>query len=276
MQFTPLPQGFGALVSGFDLAAGGTAEEIAALRGAWDEHHLLVFRRGPRLSPQRQAEIASWFGTLGSDGEGPDQPWSFMDNKDAAGRAVLKFHCDMTPLEFPVEGISLHAIELPRVPTSTTFVGNGCAWDALPQGLRDELHPMKCLHHYGQAISLDLEWPVLEHWHPVCLRHAKTGREMLFVTEFHTVQLGDLPPDRNAELLEQLFAVLYAPEARYEHVWELGDFLIWDSLAVQHARTREADPQDGPRRLQRVSLGQRSIAGQIAEAARRQGLQPAA
>lgn len=276
MQIVPMAGGFGARVSGFDTAAGGSPEDIAALRAAFDEHHLLLFRGGPLLSPQRQAEITGWFGPLSMDGPAPDQPWSFMDNREAVGRAELKFHCDMSPLEHPVEGISLHALDLPRVPTSTTFVSNALAWDALPRALQDELRPMRALHHYGEGLTLALSWPLLEYWHTVCLRHARTGREMLFVTESHTVQLGDLPPERNAALLEQLFGLLYAPQARHEHIWQPGDLLIWDSLALQHARTREADPADGPRRLQRVSLGQRSIASQIAEAARKQGLQPVA
>ena len=276
MRITPMPQGFGAEVTGFDLAHGSAEADIETLREVYDQHHLLLFRGGPALSPQRQAEITGWFGPLGGDSGAPGEPWSFMDNRDKTGQVELKFHCDMSPLEYPVEGISLHALALPRVPTSTTFVSNARAWDALPTDLQDRLRPMRGLHHYGEAMTLDLVWPLLEHWHPVCLRHARTGREMLFVTESHTVQLGDLPPGRNAALLERLLAVLYASDARYEHVWQLGDLVIWDSLALQHARTREASPADGPRRLQRVSLGQRSIASQIAEVARRQGLQPAA
>lgn len=275
MQIAPMACGFGAEVSGFDLVHGGSPDEIARLRAAYDEHHLLLFRGGPALSPQRQAEITGWFGPISGDGAAPDQPWSFMDNREAIGRAELKFHCDMSPLEYPVEGISLHALDLPRVPTSTTFVSNARAWDALPRALQDELRGMRALHHYGEGMTLALTWPLLEHWHPVCLCHARTGREMLFVTESHTVQLGDLPPARNAALLKHLFAVLYAPQARYEHIWQVGDLVIWDSLALQHARTREADPADGLRRLQRVSLGQQSIASQIADAARKQGLQPA-
>jgi len=276
MDLVPLPQGFGVEVRECDLAAALSAADVARLQAAYDEHHLLVFPRGSRLSPDRQAEVAGWFGPLGGDGTGPDQPWSFMDNRDAAGRAVLKFHCDMSPLAHPVEGISLHALKLPRVPTSTTFVSNVLAWDALEADLQAELRGIKGLHRYGEAINLDLRWPLLEHWHPVCLKHPRTGRELLFVTEYHTVQLGDLPAERNAALLAQLFGLLYASAMRYEHVWQLGDLVVWDSLAVQHARTREADPADGPRVLQRVSLGAHSIGSQIAAEARRQGLQPAA
>jgi taurine dioxygenase len=43
---------------------------------------------------------------------------------------------------------------------------------------------------------------------------------------------------RSAELLKELFATLYAAERRYEHIWRRGALVIWDNLAIQHARTR--------------------------------------
>lgn len=43
---------------------------------------------------------------------------------------------------------------------------------------------------------------------------------------------------RSAELLKELFATLYAAERRYEHIWRRGELVIWDNLAIQHARTR--------------------------------------
>ena len=36
--------------------------------------------------------------------------------------------------------------------------------------------------------------------------------------------------------------------------------MIWDNLALQHARTEVSDPRDGPRTLQRVTLSEYSLA----------------
>jgi len=62
MKFRPLHRDFGAEVRDFDTQSGGSAEEIAALRAAWAEYGLLLFRGGGRLAPDRQLEIAAWFG----------------------------------------------------------------------------------------------------------------------------------------------------------------------------------------------------------------------
>lgn len=268
MQITPLSQGFGAEITGFDLQNGRAEADIARLREAFHTQHLLVVRGAATVSPQRQAEIAGWFGAIGCDAPEDGPAHTMMDNAEAIGRAVLPFHSDISYMEFPIEGISLHPLELPRSPTSTTFISNACGWDALPAEVQYELHDIKGRHYYADGRLLDLDWPVFEYWHPVRMEHPHTGRPMLFVTEHHVDQLSGMAQQRSAELLPLLFAALYAPERRYEHVWRDGDLLVWDNRAIQHARTREADPSDGRRRLQRVQIGKHGFLEQLEKAKR--------
>jgi taurine dioxygenase len=61
-----------------------------------------------------------------------------------------------------------------------------------------------------------------------------------------------LPKDRSDALLERLCKELERPEFIYEHVWRVGDVLLWDNLAVQHART-DFDPNER-RALRRTQL----------------------
>lgn len=276
MEITPLPQGFGADVIGFDIAGGCDGVDIARLRQAFAAHQLLVFRGGGRLAPERQAEIAGWFGPVGQEGHAEGKPWTFMDNADPTGRLELQFHSDISYMEHPIEGISLHALDLPRVPTSTTFVGNIAGWEALPEVLRGELRGKRGRHFYGDGRMMNMDWPPFEHWHPACQRHGPSGRDMLYVTEHHVVELSDCSPQRSAELLAACFAALYAPERRYEHVWQIGDLVLWDNMAVQHARTQVADPADGPRLLQRVSFGRYGFMEQLEALRRKLEAQPAA
>ena len=44
---------------------------------------------------------------------------------------------------------------------------------------------------------------------------------------------------------------MYAPDNVYEHTWQVGDLLVWDNLALQHAR----DAVNGRRTLRRVPVG---------------------
>lgn len=269
MQITPLPQGFGAEITGFSLQDDRSEAGIARLQEAFDAHHLLVFRGEGTISPERQTELCGWFGPTGCDTGQDGRSHTTMDNAEAIGRKALPFHSDITYMEFPIEGISLHPLELPRSPTSTTFISNACGWDALPAELQAELHDAMGRHYYADSLTMDMDWPVFEYWHPVRMEHPRTGRPLLFVTEHHVEEISGVSKERSAELLPILFGVLYAPQRRYEHFWQPGDLLVWDNLAIQHARTKEADPSEGKRLLQRVQIGKHGFLEQLEKVRRR-------
>ena len=268
LQFDPLPQGFGAEVTGLDPAHVASQDEIATLQAAFAEHHLLVIRDCGRLSHIRQNEITGWFGKCEEVG---DEPMT-MDNAMDRGRAVLPFHCDITYFPYPFEGISLHTLELPRVPTTTLFVSNAVAWDTLPEALRQDLSGCKARHFYEDDGKMQTPVTVFEYWHPVRLPHYRSGRPLLFVTEHHVEEIQGYSREESAALLGRLFAHLYAPERCYEHVWREGDLLVWDNYAIQHARPHEAHPDDGRRLLQRCSFGEHGFADQLDDLCRAAGV----
>jgi taurine dioxygenase len=96
--------------------------------------------------------------------------------------------------------------------------------------------------------------------------HPRTGTTILFITQGMTREILELDWDDSEDLLEELFAVLYAPERVYEHLWQEGDFVIWDNLAIQHARPNIT--MEGPARtLQKVGLpGPRNPAEHLIDA----------
>lgn len=270
-----LPQGFGAEVSGFDAQHDRSDEAIATLRDAFAEHHFLLFRDCGLISPERQAEIVGWFGPLGSDSGAQGEVWTTMDNAMDRGRARLPFHCDITFFRYPLAGISLHPVRLPAVDTSTTYVSNAVAWDTLPADLQDDLRGRRGRHFYADDGKMGEDIPVFEYWHPACLPHPATGRPMLFVTEHHVEEIEGYSREESAPILARLFAHIYAPERQYEHVWREGDLVIWDNYAIQHARTKEADPAQGPRALQRVSFGEHGFVDQMEELLAQKAAAPA-
>jgi len=263
MKIEPLPQGFGAEVKDFDVLYGRSPTDVATLRAAYSKWNLLIFRNCAVLPPERQVEITGWFGKIGANADAQGRPWTVLHNDNATGSTLLPFHSDITFFAHPLEGISLHPQALPNVETSTTFVSNAVAWEALSPELQREVHHLRGRHHYDNAAELGMEWPTLEYWHPVRLEHPKTGRPLLFVTEHHVNRISDVSESRSAELLSALFATLYAPERRYEHVWHLGELVIWDNIAIQHARTRESAPSEGVRALQRVAIGEYGFLEQL-------------
>jgi len=243
-----------------------TVDEIDELRAALDEHQLLLFRQG-RIPPERHVEIVSWFGTP-TDDSGDGKRWSVLHNQDRAGSMRLPFHSDFTYTDSPVKLISLHAIELPPGGASTSYVSGVAGWAMLAPDRQETLAPMVVRHSYRSRLSHDLPDFVTEH--PLRFAHPRTGRPVLFVTEHHAERILELDPEGSARVLAELFAHLYAAERVYVHRWKLHDLVVWDNLAVQHARTEEADIADGARALQRVSVNDVTYAELIARASEQQ------
>jgi taurine dioxygenase len=256
MQITPLPQGFGARIDGFDIHQGREADDIARLQRAYRDHHLLVFPGDGRFGPERQIEIAGWFGPIvDENGDG----WTVLDNAEASGSDVLLFHSDIEFLPVPLMGLTLYPQELPPYETSTTFISTELAWRSLPKALQAELHDCTAIHHYRTEEGF-IDYNIS---HPVRMIDPTTGEPLLYVSEFHVVEIDGLAEGRSAQVLPQLFAALYAPDRKYEHFWREGDLLVWNNRTVQHARTEVAELARGKRVMRRVQLGETGYVEQV-------------
>lgn len=254
MQFRPLHPDFGAEVIGFDTQRGGSPAEITKLCAAYDRYSLLLFRGGERISPERHVEIASWFGPPDPvDNSGKGEFVSVLHNRDMAGSLQLPFHCDLTYTDTPIKAICLQAIALPESPTSTTYVSNVAAWNALSSDRQQQLDGLTLRHVHISNVK-EYDWPPFIADHPVKFPNPRNGEPMLLVTEHHATCIVELDEANSKALLEDLFAHIYAPQRQYDHVWQLNDVMMWNNLAVQHARREHSDFAGGPRALQRVAL----------------------
>jgi alpha-ketoglutarate-dependent taurine dioxygenase len=71
---------------------------------------------------------------------------------------------------------------------------------------------------------------------PIERRHPRTGETILYICEQMTQEVVGVDPDESERLLEQLFLHMYDPANRLDHHWRRGDLVVWDNLAIQHAR----------------------------------------
>jgi len=270
MEFRPLHHDFGMEVIGFDAENGRSAADIAELVRAYDEHSMLLFRGAGRLSHERHVEVTSWFGPPAPvDNMGDGQFVSVLHNRDKAGSMYIPFHSDLTYTDDPIRAICLQAIELPEKPTTTTYVSGIAAWKSLPADLQEELAD-KTLRHFYRSRVADHGWPDFVAEHPVCKPHPRTGRPVLFVTEHHATRILELDEEPSQAMIERLYTYLYAPDRRYEHVWQFNDLLMWDNIVLQHSRTEVSDPANGPRGLQRVALSNLTLQQTVEMARARQ------
>ena len=239
----------GAEVEGLDPDAGLDEATIAQLRSAFDDHSVLVFR-DLDIDEDRQRRIV--FGIIGeevpvSEGEVDKKP-RIVSNKMEDGAAPygrLLFHCDnMWARRFePI--LSLYGVRVEQPSAPTTFISMGDAWDRLPGELRVRLAGLEARHGFDHRYpNRGGDDDVIDSYfeesrstvRPVGLRHPRTGRMELYVSQQATMEILGLPERKNEALLGELFDYLYAPSAVLEHEWRRGDLVVWDNIAVQHGR----------------------------------------
>jgi alpha-ketoglutarate-dependent taurine dioxygenase len=193
------------------------------------------------------------------DGSG----WTYVSNVEEGGLLgewEYLFHSDLEFTDDPIRVLSLYAVELPDEPTSTRFADTARAARRLDPATRNLLVGRTALHVYPLTDARgDLRFRLSEvdagaatAEHPVLMTHPGTGEELLYVGAMQTDSIVGLPEAESEELLARCWEVLYAPDNVYEHVWELGDLLVWDNLALHHARHAVR----GRRTLRRVPVGQ--------------------
>ena len=89
--------------------------------------------------------------------------------------------------------------------------------------------------------------------HPVVWHHPVTHAPVLYVNPWMTERILGRSSTDSDELLRTLVSYVLDRSVSYRHRWLPGDFVIWDNIALLHARTAY-DPAQ-PRRLYRLQLG---------------------
>jgi alpha-ketoglutarate-dependent taurine dioxygenase len=243
---------------------------VAHLRELFDRYSVLVF---PDLdiseALQRYLVYALIDAPLPDADERPENDARrgpmLVSNKEEGGAAPygrLLFHCDTMWAEEPQELLSLYGYHVDQPSVPTLFADMLHAWETLPADLRARVEHLEARqgfeHKYanrgGDADVIDTyyeesRWTVT----PVARPHPRNGRTALFVSQQVTLDLVGVPADENEEILEALFAHLYSPDNILTHEWRTGDLVIWDNLAVQHARGTVK--LEGPERTLRKVFG---------------------
>ena len=73
--------------------------------------------------------------------------------------------------------------------------------------------------------------------HPIAIAHSETGRKALYVNRLMTARIDGMEEAESGALIDELLAASEDPSIVYEHVWQVGDLVMWDNRCVTHART---------------------------------------
>jgi taurine dioxygenase len=237
-----------------DLSVPLEPAEADELRDLYRRHDLVLVR-GQRLTLDDQISAVGYLGppllTVDSVGE------ISRTSPIGLGGAALCFHSDYGYSPEPLHGISLHATDVVDGETSTRFASGRTAYEALPDDLRARIDGVRALQVFGANLDrrnrLDDVPDLPSTEHPIVWAHADTGGRFLFLPEMTSDSVVGVAGDEGEALLQELFAVLYADANVLEHRWCQGDLVIWDNIAVVHARSDYS--QIGRRVLQRVGIG---------------------
>jgi len=257
---TRLSGALGAEVRGLDLAH-LSDEQFAAIRAAFLEHHVLVFRE-QRLTPEQQIAFGQRFGELHVHPIVPHldgyPPILAIPNLGKKRTITEIWHSDVTFEEKPPLASILYAVEVPDVGGDTMFANQHLAYERLSPGMQRLLAPLKAVHSGGGLAAATRGRPGAEAWklqgqhHPVVRTHPETGRKALFVSRAFVVGLADMTPHESEPLLSYLYAHCTTPDLTMRHSWRKGDVVMWDNRSVQHYAVH--DYGDARRTMHRVTV----------------------
>jgi len=164
-----------------------------------------------------------------------------------AGEAV--WHTDMSYLDVPPMASALYSLEVPPSGGNTSFCSMYAVYDALPAEMKRRIAPLQIKHDgtYNSGGFLRQGVTATDDpraspgaVHPLVCTHPDTGRQMLYLGRRRNAYLMELELAESEALLDELWAFVDRPEFKWEHVWKVGDLVMWDNRCTMHRR----DPFD--------------------------------
>lgn len=258
MEIIKLHPEIGAEIRGVSMAdVANDDNAYRAVRAAFEEHSVLVFRNQP-VEDAIQVGYSAKFGPLetakvASLGEGT--PFSILTNIDPKTRELVPpthkealrakanqlWHTDSSFRETPALASVLSARTIPGVGGETEFVSQRASWNRVPAALREKLANSYAWHSYAHSrgkidpsLASQREQNALP---PACWRmrwrNPVNGRDALYIAS-HTCGIEGMDNKEALALIDELMAISTAPGHSYEHVWRNGDFVMWDNRASMH------------------------------------------
>src|SRR5882672_10931439 len=258
--FEVIPTGaiLGAEVRADDLRTLDHAGFAHVLR-AWHAHSVVLFRN-QALSDHDLIAFSRRFGDLDwapvqENGrrfvEGMPEIY-IVSNVKVNGEAIgslgdgeAVWHTDMSYLEVPPKASMLYSLEIPPTGGNTSFCTMYGIYDALPARLKARIADLKIKHDgtynsggYVRQGVTPTDDPLASPGavHPLVCTHPVTGRRMLYLGRRRNAYLVGLELAESEALLNELWRVVDRTEFAWEHVWCVGDLVLWDNRCTMHRR----------------------------------------
>jgi taurine dioxygenase len=271
----PTGSALGAEICGVDLAADLSDEMIGAIRDAWHEHLVLLFR-GQTLDDERLIAFGRRFGELhrteglayGGKPDGTAPEIEIISNQPEDGvppgarpSDEATWHTDMSMFEKPASASILYAVDVPSGVGRTRFANLYQAWETLPAEIAGQVEEARSIHDFAytamgelragfESVTDKSKGPGAAH--PIVRTHPGTGRKALYLGRNGYGYILGRKVEDSDRLLTELWVHMTRPEFVWHHDWRNGDVVMWDNRCCTHAR--EAFDSQIPRRLRRVTV----------------------
>ncbi|OMC25920.1 taurine catabolism dioxygenase TauD [Mycobacterium colombiense] len=257
MDIVPLGPGFAAELRGVTIHEVAAADAVyAAVRAAFEEHSVLVFR-DQEVTDEAQLAFSRRFGPLevtkaGSVGAGSNLV--VLKTLDEEGNVVPEdhrlalenkanqlWHTDSSFKRVPALASVLSSRIVPARGGETEYVSTRLAFERLDPALQRRLENSFAWHEYAFSrakIAPNLVGPSERAaLPPQCWRlvwkNPVNGRKALYMAS-HTFAIEGMERTAAQELLAELTQAATAPGASYVHSWRQGDVVMWDNRAIMH------------------------------------------
>ena len=257
---TPLTPVLGAEIGGVDLTRPLDGSTFAAIRAAFEEHSVLVFRDQP-LDDAQQVAFSERFGPLETTVKANPAAGTYFarqsnldidtgevippeDRRMIYQRANFLWHTDSSFKPVPSLCSLLSGRIVPPEGGNTEFASMRAAYDALPEETKRRIEGLVAEHSLvysrsqvdptvmteEQKADVPPARQVLVRTNPV------NGRKALFVGA-HASHIVGWPVEEGRRLLKELLAFATQPQFCYSHRWRPHDLVLWDNRAVLHRAT---------------------------------------
>ena len=273
---------FGAEVTGVDLETGAGDNVASAIRQAWLDAGGLLVVRDQDLSAERHIAFSKHFGPLFGDPDEeplqdtvsiyihPDHPeiYRVSNQVEADGKpkgrkgAGTYWHSDVSFRERPAGASILSAKHIPALGGDTIYCDQARAYEALSDGMKAFLEPLRAVHDFEVAARTQYAKPIVVEddlaggnraVHPIVRTHAETGRKSLFVNPGFTSHIEGFSAAESAAILGFLYGHCTAHRFLYRHRWQPRDLIIWDNRSLMHYAVMDY-PDDQPRYMERTTI----------------------
>jgi len=258
--FEVIPTG---AVLGAEVRAGDlqTLDDIdfARVVKAWYDHSVVLFR-DQRLSDHDLIAFSRRFGDLDfapiqENGrrfvDGMPEIY-IVSNVKVNGAAIgslgdgeAVWHTDMSYLDIPPKASMLYSLEIPPRGGNTSFCSMYAIYEVLPAALKVRVDGLKIKHdgtynsggYVRQGLTpTDDPRTSPGALHPLVCTHPHTGRRMLYLGRRRNAYIAGVDLAASEALLDELWSYVARPEFVWEHVWRVGDLVLWDNRCTMHRR----------------------------------------